>query len=69
MKKLLLILLCLPMLFSCGEKTNQPLLVNNDEYKSNKDCYIINVSAVKTEESARKKVKKLLKIIFGSWLL
>ena len=47
------------MLFSCGEKTNQPLLVNNDEYKSNKDCYIINVSAVKTEESARKKVKKL----------
>jgi len=40
------------------ENKNQPLLVN-DEYKSNKDCYIVNVSAMKTEESARKKVEKL----------
>ena len=41
-----------------SENIDQPLLVN-DEYKSDQDCYILNVSAEKTEASARKKVRTL----------
>ena len=73
MKKLLLILLCfLFILSSCKqeyqskEKTSEKAsskytekVLLDDEYTSDKDCYILNVSAVKTKALAREKVEKL----------